>query len=175
MVSRLIASTFFFAVVVVAVSASGYYDACENAFRHCDFRFEGQSDLQTFSISGPDNMAFTPRIISTVHREVLGVLNTNNIVPEFILSDGDFVKITERGHPNFKPTAFKPFSVPHTLGSGIGHQTFHGDQRAVATGQCVRVFFSSYQVLKRQNDRYIVIKNVNNVSRDENKCVVFRT
>lgn len=172
--SRVAASIAVFAVAILAVAASGYSDSCEEAFHTCDFRFEGKNGLPTFPIDGKADKAFTPRIVSTVYHETLGVLNTNNIVPEFILG-GYNAEITKFGSQKFTPTAFKPFSIPYTPWSGIGHETFHGDQLKVAKGKCIRVYFTHYQLLSQDKyGKYVVKENRNDVPKYENKCVVFR-
>lgn len=145
--------------------------SCYQAFQQCEFEFEYTSGIPTFRIGGPENEAFTPRVVSRNDNEILGVLNSNGITPEFIIHRQAF-PITLFGSQKFTPTAFKPFSIPYTSGSGVGRETFHGDQLSVARGQCVRLFFTSYQTLKPNGD---VKDNVNNVPRRANKCVVFRT
>jgi len=150
----------------------GRPDACLNAFRRCDFRFQGLNFLPTFNINGPADRSFTPRIVSTRRDEILGVLNTNGITPEFIFNNFQVRPITLFGDQRFTPTAFKPFSIPGTSGSGVGHETFQSNQLEVARGMCVRVFFTSYQVLFRNGN---VRSNMNNVPRSRNSCVVFRT
>lgn len=148
-------------------------DGCQNAFNGCDFRFQGVKGLPTFELPKKPDFAFTPRIISTVAGENLGVLNTNNIIPEFIMENGAVTNITMSGNPNFTPTHFKPFNIPNTSGSGIGHQTFHGNQFMQAKPRCVRVFFTEFQTLIANTD--FVAMNFNGVSRVMNKCVVFKT
>lgn len=157
---------------VVRSGRRGRRDGCFRAFRRCDFRFQGISGLPTFSISGPADRAFTPRVISTRRNQILGVLNTNDVISEFVFPDGGFSPITNFGSQRFTPTAFKPFSIPRTTGSGVGHETFQGNQLQVARGRCVRVFFTSYQLLFRNGN---VSGNINDVPRSMNSCVVFRT
>ena len=132
----------------------------------------GFRSIPTFRIGGPPDIAFTSRIVSKDPREIIGILNTNDVVPEFILRNGAAVRITHFGSQRFTPTHFKPFAIPRTIGSGVGHQTFHGDQLRIARGQCVRVFFTTFQVLK--GVRPPTVANVN-VGREAFKCVVFRT
>ena len=151
-----------------------YYDYCEQAYKNCDFRFSGYAyGVPEFYIDNyVVDRAFTPKIVSKVPGEILGVLNSNNITPEFIFNYGA-KPITHFGNPNFTPTHFKPFSIKYTKGSGIGHQTFHGNQLHVARGKCVRVYFTSYQLLKYHYGP--VKENKNNVPKYKNKCVVFKT
>lgn len=149
--------------------------ACFRAFRRCQFRFVGPHILRSFSINGPADVAFTPRIISKRSHELLGVLNSNNIVPEFIKPNGYAVPITRvAAKQSFTPTHFKPYTIKYTPFSGIGHQTFHQNQKQIAKYQCVRVWFTHYQVLKTAYP-LVVKENRNNVPRYENKCVVFFT
>lgn len=164
-----------FALVVSPVVASGRRDACQRAFEECDFRYEGITRLvPRFSLRGPPDVPFSPRIISIVPGENLGVLNTNGITVEVIFPNGRAFPITRFGNPRFTPTHIKPLSIPRTTGSGLGHQTFTGDQLRVASGSCGRIFFTQYQLLDRNSNN--VVDNVNNIdARREKKCVVFRT
>lgn len=156
-------------------TALGSRYPCEAAYKRCGFRFEGKYSVPTFDISGPNNVAFTPRIVTRKGGQILGVVNMNTITPEFI-SRTPPVPITWVGRPRFTSTAFKPFSIPRTPWSGIGHQNFHGNQLKVASRKCIRVFFSSYQLLSRKpGGGLVVVENKNNVPRRARKCVVFRT
>lgn len=145
---------------------------CQAAFSACDFRFKGIVGLPTFDLPLKADSAFTPRIVSRVAGERLGVLNTNDIYGEFVL-DGRVANITSFGSPKFTPTHFKPFTIFNTSGSGIGHETFQGNQFDEAKPRCVRVFFTSYQTLDGSSGH--VKTNFNDVKRKMNKCVVFRT
>lgn len=147
-------------------------DFCAAAYRACDFAFEGYPNVPTFDASGKQDTPFTNRIVAR-NGQVLGVLNTNNIIPEFLFPGGIAKPITYFGSQPFTPTHFKPFSLGKAKGSGIGHQTYHGDQSRIVRHKCVRVFFSTYQVLKSLY-KPSVIANIN-VNRYDNKCVVFRT
>lgn len=147
-------------------------NVCAAAGRLCDFAFQGRSGVPTFSIGGTPNKVFTDLIVSKSGPRI-GVLNTNGIIPEFINPDGTITLINKVGSPRLTPTHFKPFSIPKSVGSGIGHQTFTGNQLQVSRRRCVRVFFSTYQTLTfGRNPR--VINNIN-VERSDNKCVVFKT
>ena len=149
--------------------------ACRDAYYRCDFRFVGPDTLRTFYIGGPPDVAFTPRIISRNSDELLGVLNSNNITPEFINEYGGATPITSvPAQQPFTPTHFKPYTIKYTPYSGIGHQTFHLDQKDVARSQCVRVWFSEYQILKSVYPLEVK-ENKNNVPKSLNKCVVFYT
>ncbi|PXF41182.1 Collagen alpha-1(XXVIII) chain [Gracilariopsis chorda] len=142
---------------------------CSKAFDECEFTFRGKTGLSTFSIAGRPDRSFTPRIVSKDASVRLGVLNSNNIVPEFIEDNGVF-PITNFGSQRFTPTHFKPYTLMNGQGSGIGHQTFHGNQKQVAKDRCIRVYFTHFQEIR--NNKLI---NRNDVPRSENKCVVFRT
>ena len=148
-------------------------DPCRIAFKRCDWRFKDRFSLQAFDISGPADKAFTPLIVAKNPAIRLGVLNTNHIIPEFINDDGSITPITFEGHPPLTPTHFKPFSIRGTVGSGVGRQSFDGNQKRVASGRCVRIFFSQYQKLGGSHPPF-VIDNIN-VKKSDNKCVVFRT
>lgn len=148
-------------------------DVCAEAYDACDFKFVRRDTVPTFSVTGKSDKPFTPKIVSRMNGERIGVLNSNGIVPEFILADGSVQDITEAGaSPKFRPTHFKPFSKKKKNGSGIGHQKYHGNQKMIARGQCIRVYFSTYQVLTGRPP--YVKKNVN-VDKTDNKCVVFKS
>lgn len=147
--------------------------SCKEAYEKCDFRFMGIRDLPTFNIDVRADKAFTPRIISVAPNERLGILNLNKIVPEFIFDDGTVSPITNFGRQKFTRTHFKPFQIPFTTGTGVGHETFQADQLSIAKGRCIRMHFTHYQTLFADTD--IVMSNLNDVRRSENKCIVFRT
>lgn len=144
---------------------------CQRAFKTCDFRFKGTAGLPTFDIGDASDRAFTPRIVSTVPKETLGVLNTNGVIGQFILGRGRVSNITSFGIPKFTPTHFKPYTISKTGGSGIGHETFQGNQLGKARKRCVRVFFTEYQAFDANSN----LVNVDNKTINRKKCVVFRT
>lgn len=149
--------------------------SCAGAYDACDFKFAGEDAVPTFSVTGKPDKPFTPVIVSRKKGEILGVLNSNNLVPEFILADGTVQEITDAGAtPAFQPTHFKPLPIADESGSGIGHQTYHGGQKKVAKGKCVRVYFSSYQVLAGSPSPSVV-DNIHVDSKSANKCVVFQS
>lgn len=167
------------ALVLVGASlvlSADAYSACQKAYSHCEFKFSGEAGLSTYNIQ-PDlnDQAFTPIIVSKDPRERIGVLNMNGITPEFIFPTGSVSPITDFGSQPFTETHFKPFWKSDEFGSGIGHQTFHSDQAHVAKGKCIRIYFTSFQVLKNENGYHVVVDNRNNVPKWENKCVVFET
>lgn len=149
-------------------------DACQKAFNQCDFKFQFDGGLvSTFEISKEPDVSFTP-IIKAKDRHVrLGIVNANGIEPEFIREDGSRWPISEKGRPSLTPTHFKPYSVSFIRFSGVGHQTFTGNQFGVAQDKCIIVYFSSYQILTGKRPPFVK-KNINAVKSD-NKCVVFRT
>eukprot|EP00173_Palmaria_palmata_P002327 Plantae.Rhodophyta-Palmaria_palmata.ctg2467.p1 GENE.Plantae.Rhodophyta-Palmaria_palmata.ctg2467~~Plantae.Rhodophyta-Palmaria_palmata.ctg2467.p1 ORF type:complete len:374 (+),score=33.25 Plantae.Rhodophyta-Palmaria_palmata.ctg2467:537-1658(+) len=149
---------------------------CESASAACLFTFAGAGPgIPEFDVQpkNPDSL-FTPVIVSKDPTQLLGVLNTNDIIPEFIIG-GEAKNITEFGKQNFTPTHFKPFWNNEAFGSGIGHQTFQSDQAEAAKGKCVRIYFSHFQALRNVNGSKIVVENRNKVPKSENVCVVFRT
>ena len=106
--------------------------------------------------------------------ETLGVVNMNGFVPEFIGNDGSVLPINVAGaQPQYTPTHFKPYVFNNSFASGVGHQTFHGNQMTFAKGQCIRLRFSHYQTLKSVQP-LIIDENFNNVPAEADKCVVFR-
>lgn len=150
-------------------------DGCARAYRNCGFAFEGKRKVPTFSVTGKPDVAFTSLIVSRTKGEKLGVLNTNGIVPEFISKDGSSRPITSFASPPFTPTHFKPLTIAghgSMDGSGIGHQTYHGDQEMLARHRCIRVWFTTYQVFTGKNPPQV---NNINVDKSDKKCVVFKS
>lgn len=145
--------------------------ACFKAYQKCDFKFVKYPLKYRYSIMGKPDRSFTPRIISKSSMMKIGILNTY-FTAQFIMGNGKAMNITKFGKPALTPSHFKPFPINGTMQSGIGHQTFDGNQMKVSMNRCVRLYFSSFQVL----DSYgLVIDNMNDVPMSMNKCVVFRT
>eukprot|EP00178_Gracilaria_changii_P019092 TRINITY_DN55555_c0_g1_i1.p1 TRINITY_DN55555_c0_g1~~TRINITY_DN55555_c0_g1_i1.p1 ORF type:complete len:402 (+),score=57.92 TRINITY_DN55555_c0_g1_i1:679-1884(+) len=138
---------------------------CQKAFDNCAFTFAGKNGLATFDATGRPDKSFTSMVVSKDPNMRLGVLNMNDVVPEFI-DDNGAKRITMFGSQRFTETHFKPYSIEGTRGSGIGHQTYHGNQKQLARNKCIRVFFSHVQLLDPTT-------NLNEVP--DNYCVVFRT
>lgn len=147
-------------------------NSCAAAAKLCDFKFRNPAFVPSYSIFGKPNQVFTDVIVSKSGPRI-GVLNTNGIIPEYINQDGTVTPINTVGNPRLTPTHFKPFPFPKSVGSGIGHQTFTGNQLQFSRGRCVRVFFTTFQALS-SGRKPRVVNNVN-VERSDNKCVVFRT
>ncbi|KAI0560741.1 von Willebrand factor A-like protein [Gracilaria domingensis] len=143
--------------------------SCQEAFNRCAFTFAGKNGLATFDATSRPDVSFTPMIISKNPNVHIGVLNMNDLTPVFIEEDG-VTEITRFGSQRFTRTHFKPFSIEGTRGSGIGHQTYHGNQMQLARNRCIRVSFSQVQLL---DNTEIVAGNLNDAP--ENHCVVFRT
>lgn len=161
-------------VVVAPTTPVPVADACAAAYDACDFKFMGKDTVPTFKVTGKPDRPFTPKIVSRQQGERIGVVNSNNIIPEFIMVDGSTEKITEAStSPKYRPTHFKPFSKNRRTSSGIGHQTYHGDQKEQARKRCIRVYFSSYQLLTGSRPPYV--KNNIHVDQSANKCVVFKS
>lgn len=117
---------------------------CEMAFDDCDYKFMGSMTLQEFPLTGSPDVAFTTSIMPKDGVVPMSVLSSDAVIPEFIGEDGSETPITLAGAtPAFTPTHFKAFAIAGTSGTGIGHQTFDGDQESVAKGKCVRVSFSA--------------------------------
>lgn len=160
--------------LLLASTASAHYhqDECEQAYRECEFRFDSYDNIPTFSLAGKADVPFTTAIVSKNAYEILGVLNTNHIAPEVVLSH-DYKPITALyASPSLTPTHIKPLSIPYGKGSGLGHQVLTTSQKNALSNQCIRVFFTSYQVLNYHGH---VVENANYVPRNKNKCVVFRS
>ncbi len=144
--------------------------SCQQAFDKCQFTFQNTSVLSTFNASGIPDRPFTPLILAKNSTYRVGAVNMNNLVPQFI-DDTGAKNITLFAQQPFSPTQFKPY-YDNQLGSYIGHETYQGNQSAEAKGRCIRVYFSSYQILNAQGN---VVDNANNVPKSSNKCVVFKT
>lgn len=161
------------AVLCLAVVAFAHDDTCDDSYNHCDFKFSGPDELRTFELTDMSDKPFTNRIVSKNKQvEMIGILNTNASVPPEIIVDGHVFTLPDLGNPTLTPTHLKPYPVHSKKGSGIGHEVFHGNQLWAVKGHCVRVFFSSYQVVN--SDGY-VIENKNDVPKEMHKCVVFMT
>lgn len=149
-------------------------DACQDAYDICEFKFQRDGgSVPTYDTRGPADEAFTPIITAKDRNVRIGIVNSNGIEPEFVREDGSRWPISEKGRPNFKTTHFKPFFLKFRQFSGIGHQTFIGNQKYIARRKCVVVYFSMFTVLTGSRPPYVK-KNVNAVKSD-NKCVAFRT
>lgn len=153
-------------------SAYEWNDPCQAASRMCDFRFDSYDTLPTFSLSGKADVPFTTRIISKKGGVYLGVLNTNHIATEAISPRGSEPITDLFSVPPLVATHIKPLSIKYTKGSGLGHQVLTSSQKKALEDKCIRVYFSSYQVLNYYGH---VVENKNHVPRSQNKCVVFRT
>lgn len=166
-------SVIFTLLSILSLCSAHYHEnSCERAFLECDFRFDSYDNIPTFSLAGKADVPFTPLIVSKNAYEILGVLNTNHITPEVIFSHALKPITALYSSPPLTPTHIKPLSISYSMGSGLGHQVLSDSQKKALSNQCVRVFFTSYQVLNYQGH---VVNNFNHVPRSENKCVVFRT
>ncbi len=146
---------------------------CAGAYASCDFTFEGVNSVPTYDVSGDADKAFTPRIVhkKNMSGRAIGVVNSQAGEFEPIFADTN-KPISSEGNPKFAPTAFKTYSLKD-WGSGIGHQTLHGDQLSVADDRCVVVFFQSWQVLDAPDG--VVVRNVNLKKKKASECVAFKT
>lgn len=145
---------------------------CDKAADKCDFKFHGVIGVPMYNANGPADRHFSAKVVSKKD-EILGVLNTNDVIPQFIGDNGTAKNVTMYGMPSFDPTAFKPFPLRSGRHSGVGHQTWHGDQSEIVRNKCVRLYFTSYQTLS--DDRYRNVVGNMHVTMAANKCVVFRT
>ena len=174
----MIASTLMFVIVgIFCLTTTGTAKpsrACYKAYHGCEFRFEGSTSIQYYSIDGKPDMSFTPRIIAKDGSILTGIFNTNGREPEFINRDGSVVPISKAkaATQRLSKSHFKPLTIRGKHGSGIARQTFVANQKAVATNRCVRVYFSQYQILQSRKP-FIGKRNVTTNKRS--KCVVFMT
>lgn len=167
-------------MMLATLAQAGATHACDRAFTKCDFRFDTPTKLTTFKIAGEADIHFTPRIISKDRKEylgqvnmtMLGVVNSNDIAPEAII--GYTVKpITKlNANPSLEPMHIKPAPIEGTVGSGLVHEALTRSQRNSLRNRCLRVYFTEYQLLNHDDT---VKMNMNNIPKEMNKCVVFRT
>lgn len=171
--SELITRALFVANRVCNVVDVSRY-SCVDEYNKCEFIFMGYHNrVPKFKIGKRPDVAFTGTIVSRNDTDI-GILNTNGIAVEFLAMKG-FQSITKFGNPRLTPTHFKPFSIKHRhFSSGIGHQTFTGNQLFVSRNKCVRVFFTHYQLVSQAHSGN-VIGNVNGAMKSDKKCVVFET
>ena len=175
-----ISAAALFALIATAAAHGHYPDSCTAAFRRCNFRFHGSRfSVPTFSIAGPADKAFTPRLVWKDSSKRVGVVNANN--EGLIIKSHGAVPLSKfhTGGQSFTPFQFKPFTIMRkrydykhpvaTSFSGIGHEVLQGNERA-ARGKCVFVRFTHYQTLMRS---YPPI--VTGIVDDANDCVVFKT
>lgn len=155
----------------ICAAAAYNRDVCQDAYTECGFYFQGHQFVPSYSIGGPPDISFTDRIISrNEHIEHVDMSE----VPEFLNADGTTIPIDTVGSPPFTRSHFKPFNYNlSSASSGIGHQTFQGNQKSFASNRCVRIYFSHYQ--KIQSGRGGKRTTNVNVNRLDNKCVVFKT
>lgn len=142
-------------------------NVCAEAASKCNFRFAG-SRIAKISLDDRVDTPLTPPIISRLGYPYLGILNSN-IEPEVVF-DGLLFPISSAPlNPKISKSIFKPFSYQYT--SAMGFENMNDDQKRFLRGFCIRVYFSSYQVLDEQGN---VRKNFNNVPKYKKKCVVFK-
>lgn len=162
------------ALILLSLLATALCNPCTRAALACKFEFFGLSGkIPTIRLKSPPDTPLTPRIVSKKRSEVLGVLNMNNMAPEFIMGSKSAPNISTFGKPRLVPTQFKPYYIPKYGASGIGFQNFNGNGKTVAAGRCVRVFFTDYQQMDRASQPNMV--NFNSVGKKEMRCVVFMT
>ncbi|KAI0566650.1 hypothetical protein FGB62_7g537 [Gracilaria domingensis] len=143
------------------------YPACVEAYSLCDWTFYNRSSLPTFDISVDADKPFSPVIVSKNKTVKLTVVNSNNAFTEFVFANGVLSPSVYEGTPRFGISTFKPFQTAN--GSRLTHEKFEGNQLQVASGSCLRTYFSEYQQLVA--GRYENVK----VARFDDKCVVYWT
>ncbi|PXF39987.1 hypothetical protein BWQ96_10302 [Gracilariopsis chorda] len=157
---------------VAYATSFGMPDWCQLAYDDCKLKFEGHDNVPSFSLDGPADESFTPQIVSRNPGERIGVVTSNGIPPQFILS-GYNVRPFNFYYRVPSLTLFKPYTLPHRIGSGIGHEHFDGN---FARGSCIRVYITNYQLLVAENPPSVRNINLNRrEALDQGKCVVFRT
>lgn len=167
----MISSASVFTLLFVSAFALANADFCDDAYDKCDFRFAGSTKVEYYKITSSD-MTFTPRIRSKTFGMVLGHMNANYKSTEIVFQKRTF-PISNFQNPPFAPTQFKPYRFKKSSGSAIGAQYMTKSQKMYVNFRCIRVFFSSYQVLRK--DQKTVKKNLHYVKNGDNtKCVVFR-
>lgn len=158
------------ALIAVAMVASlATADFCEDSYDECKFRFGFSEKVQTFKLVNESGVPFTRRIRSKMFGRMVGALNSNGMAAEFLFMKAGY-PITGYGSPPYHRYHFKPLSIPGTSGFGIGHESFSGNQLMFARFRCVRVHFSSYQLLSFNGTK----RNFNDLPQDNKNCIVFK-
>lgn len=145
--------------------------ACRKAYVDCRFRFATEELLPKFRLTGLNDRAFTPRMISKTKGEHLGLINTIGIRPEIVLPRA-FVTIDMLQSPKmFTSSHLKPFPLHGNKWSGIAFEYLTYEQKEILKGKCVRVHFTNYQVLNADGK---VQTNANHLWKSDRACVVFK-
>ena len=157
-------------LLIASVAAGGTPDRCRRVADKCHFKFDNKAaGIPVYDISKTrDNEGFTDRIVAK-SSDLIGVINSDQAS---IVTEAGVVA-AKMYLDAFTDNQFKTFSqwdgsqnVPE-----VGHETFQQGSRAQASGLCVKVSFSNWQVL---NELGHVTDNVQ--SSDPNTdCVVFKT
>lgn len=176
--SKLLATLLLLTLASLQVSPTHALDSCRKAYQQCDFRLTATNRLPTYRLRRGTRRPFTGRIRAKSRGIIIGITNSNGVSAELITPGGAF-RLPKFGSPRFTSSHFKPMRLGKgnsrsrsKRGSGIGHERLVGVQLLQAQGKCVRVFFTSFQIL---DHRGRVLRIVQNVRRSARKCVVFRT
>lgn len=130
-----------------------------------------KSTVPTLKLGMPDTPLDMMHLASKMYGNKIGVVNSNSKYPaEFVFKKMSY-PVTNFGSPMFVPTVFKPYPMPMSMHSGVGHQTFQGNQMKYARFRCVRLFVTHFQVLNMKGN---VMKNVVKMPPTEKDCVVFK-
>lgn len=160
----------------VRAHGAGVSEACRRAYERCDFRFSGDQAIATVSLDGTPDTPASPRIVAKPRGDFangtqqVGILNTNELPVEVILARFFLPLPAFQVTPRLSATHFKPFPVPFGTGSAVGFQTLVESQITALRGQCLRLFFTDYQIISSDAT---VLDNLVDVPRFRNKCVVF--
>lgn len=149
---------------------------CRQWFDECELTFAGSNQIPMYNLSiFNTDTTFTSRIQpKNLSSPLLGIANTKE--PAEYLQNGKPMPVTSLGDPPAAPTIFKTFPIPFPKvipASGVGHETFQGNQLSALSGKCFRLYITSYQILDSQSLQ--VVDNVNDAPKSMNKCVVFKT
>lgn len=156
--------------LVASEEARGSY--CEEMYERCQFRIGRTTKIQKFRLPMHQSQLSQRRIISKVYGVKIGLIVSDGLSAEF-LSDEDqtATPIDEFGDPKLSPVHFQTLSINNRPRSGIDHIELASTQVDVAKNRCVRLHFSSFDVIKENGQtEHITISG-----KDEEHCVVFRT
>ena len=143
---------------------------CSTVAQQCSFEFEGsEGQIPVFDLVGTqDNSPFSSVIVAK-SSDLIGQINSDGAY--IVTAEGEVAAKTYLDA--FSDNQFKTFGswTGSETVTEIGHETFQQDSRSSASGLCVKVEFSNWQVLNADGH---VTDNVQKTD-GSTDCVVFRT
>lgn len=139
-------------------------ETCEQHAEQCEFYFQGHdSEVPIYSLANTENdVGFTDVVVAR-DGSTIGTMNSNGQATSFVLG-GEEGEVSMIDYiPAFTTYQFKPDGGAQAK---IMYETFQS--QSDASGKCVKVYFTHWQVLNGDD-----VENV--VSDSVNACAVFRT